>query len=310
MTKFADLVWCDTATTGTSDIAVGSALTGFLTPALAGVSNGDTVTYSLTDGNNREVGHGTYSSTGPTITRTTVLASTNSGSKISLSGSAIVSLTVSAADLAAMAGGGSALSVAVPSTPAAGSVQLYALAPMIPQMTGYTTPSGTASASSEYTGDSPNHHLAWAAFAALSLNPNFLGWLTSFSSTGWLQYQFGSAKTALVYTIEPWWIDTWNGRVPTAWTFKGSNDGSSWTTLDTQSVHSGVWQTSTPRAFVIASPGSYAYYRLDISANNGNTFVGVHKLQLYGVGTPVSGEAILLMSIDENGLKTPVKLQT
>ena len=74
MTKFADLVWCDTATTGTSDIAVGSALTGWLTPAQAGVSNGDAVTYALTDGNSREIGHGVYSSSGPTITRRTFIA--------------------------------------------------------------------------------------------------------------------------------------------------------------------------------------------------------------------------------------------
>lgn len=87
-----DLAAMTTATTGTGTITLGSAVTGALTFAAAGVSNGEIVTYGITDGANSEVGWGVYTTSGTTLTRT-VLASTNSGSAISLSGAAIVFVT-------------------------------------------------------------------------------------------------------------------------------------------------------------------------------------------------------------------------
>jgi hypothetical protein len=51
--------------------------------SLAGVGNGNTTYYGASDGTNWEVGIGTYSTTGPTLTRTTILSSSNSGSAVS-----------------------------------------------------------------------------------------------------------------------------------------------------------------------------------------------------------------------------------
>lgn len=83
-----------TATTGTGAIAIGAAVVGFFTPAGAGAVNGDVGTYSIQDGANSETGRGTYSSTGPTLTRTTVFLSTAGvGTPISLSGSAQIIFT-------------------------------------------------------------------------------------------------------------------------------------------------------------------------------------------------------------------------
>ena len=52
--------------------------------------------------------------------------------------------------------------------------------------------------------------------------------------TGWLRYDFGAgnAQTVKRYTVIS--ADVAN-RDPKTWTFQGSNDGSTWTTLDTQS---------------------------------------------------------------------------
>ena len=88
----------DTSTTGTGTITLGSAVSGYLTFADAGVSDGDVVSYSIEDGSNREVGTGTYTSSGTTLTRT-VTDSTNAGSAINLSGSAEVYVNVRAEDL-------------------------------------------------------------------------------------------------------------------------------------------------------------------------------------------------------------------
>jgi len=59
-----------TATTGTGTITLSSAVSGYLTFALAGVNNGDVISYAINDGANSEIGTGTYTSAGTTLTRT------------------------------------------------------------------------------------------------------------------------------------------------------------------------------------------------------------------------------------------------
>jgi len=69
-----------------------TAVTGFQTFAVIG--NGNTTYYAATDASgNWEVGIGTYSTTGPTLTRTTILASSNSGSAVTFSGTVNVFVT-------------------------------------------------------------------------------------------------------------------------------------------------------------------------------------------------------------------------
>jgi hypothetical protein len=81
-----------TATAGTGTIALGAAVSGYLTFALAGVANGDSVFYGIKDGANSEWGFGTYTASGTTLTRN-VISSTNSNAPISLSGAAEVYIT-------------------------------------------------------------------------------------------------------------------------------------------------------------------------------------------------------------------------
>lgn len=86
-----------TATTGAGTITLGSAVSGFNTFANAGVTDGDIVHYGIRDGANSEVGYGTYTASGTTLTRN-VIESTNSDGAISLSGGAEVFLTALAED--------------------------------------------------------------------------------------------------------------------------------------------------------------------------------------------------------------------
>lgn len=99
MAKLYNLARMTTATTGTGTITLGSAVSSYVTFASAGVQNGDTVTYAIVDGSNREVGRGVYTSTGTTLTRATILESTNSNLAINLSGSAEVFITAAAEDI-------------------------------------------------------------------------------------------------------------------------------------------------------------------------------------------------------------------
>lgn len=77
-----DRVKESTITTGTADFLLGGASSGFQTFAVIG--NGNSTYYAVADQANGdwEVGIGTYSTTGPTLTRDTVLESSNSGSKV------------------------------------------------------------------------------------------------------------------------------------------------------------------------------------------------------------------------------------
>jgi hypothetical protein len=87
-----------TATTGTGTITLGSAESGgFQTFAEAGVVDGNVVRYSIEDGDNFEIGTGTYTAAGTTLSRT-VTESSNSDAALNLTGSAVVYVTATAAD--------------------------------------------------------------------------------------------------------------------------------------------------------------------------------------------------------------------
>ncbi len=93
-----------TSTTGTGTITLGSAEDGYQTFADAGVANADVVRYIIEDGSNFEIGTGTYTSSGTTLSRT-VSESSNSNNAINLSGSATVFVGATAQDLSPLGGG-------------------------------------------------------------------------------------------------------------------------------------------------------------------------------------------------------------
>lgn len=104
MTELYNRAKMTTATTGTGTITLGSAVAGFATFAEAGVANADVVSYTIEDGTDFEIGVGTYTSSGTTLSRDTVTLSKISGtagtSKIDLSGSAVAFITARAEDFA------------------------------------------------------------------------------------------------------------------------------------------------------------------------------------------------------------------
>lgn len=82
-----------TATTGTGTITLGSAVSGYQSFAAGGVLDGDVVPYVIEESNSWEIGFGTYTASGTTMARTTIVASSNSNAAISLAGSATVSIS-------------------------------------------------------------------------------------------------------------------------------------------------------------------------------------------------------------------------
>jgi len=97
MVRVVNRAQMTTATTGTGTITLRSPSSNFQSFAAAGLLDGDNVRYTIEDGVDWEVGLGVYTSSGTTMSRT--LSSSSTGSLLSLSGSAVVYVTLGAEDI-------------------------------------------------------------------------------------------------------------------------------------------------------------------------------------------------------------------
>jgi hypothetical protein len=79
----ADRVQETTTTTGTGTVTLAGAATGY--QSFAAVGDGNSTYYTIAGGAEWEVGIGTYTASGTTLSRTTVISSSNSGSLVTFS---------------------------------------------------------------------------------------------------------------------------------------------------------------------------------------------------------------------------------
>ena len=109
-------------------------------------------------------------------------------------------------------------------------------------------------------------------------------------TTGWLQYQFTAAHVVRRYAVTTRNEGT-NSYSPKTWTFKGSTDGTTWVTLDTQTnITDWAASANVRKVFDFANSTSYAYYRLDITASNDARYVGVGEQRVWS--PPPSMESV------------------
>ena len=140
----------------------------------------------------------------------------------------------------------------------------------IPTMTSATAPGGIVVATSP---------VAWRAFGG-SLNAD-TGTLPASISYG---FAGGASSTIAGYSV----IGGPNVTgLPTAWTFAGSDNGVSWTTLDTRSAAASANMT---QQFALSASASYSAYRWTFTAAHSSAAASGFGLQLLAVVTDVSGD--------------------
>ena len=139
---------------------------------------------------------------------------------------------------------------------------------------------GTPSADSEFG----------AGYEATKAFDDNLGtsWVTtSTACPHWIRYQFGSGKVIIQYSIYPrtGYLDY----SPKDFKLQGSNNGSSWTDIDSRT---GItdWVAGVRKYFACTNSVSYTYYQIYITAVNGGAsgLANITEVEMFIAGTPGS----------------------
>lgn len=133
---------------------------------------------------------------------------------------------------------------------------------LVPVMTSNTTPEGVAFSNTSYSTD----YAAWKAF---DNNPNTV-WQQkegNYPLPYQLGYEFSMPQIVNRYTIA---ADlNYPDKTPSAWTFEAW-DGTNWIVLDERNNELN-WQENKKREYTFANGNAYNKYRINITANSGNT---------------------------------------
>lgn len=147
----------------------------------------------------------------------------------------------------------------------------------VPVMTSNTSPSGTASSSSQYNWKYP----AWKAFDGNDESGSWSRWISRHRMPQWLAYDFGVPTAITEYFILPEYGSHTRNRSPKNWTLQGW-DGSQWVTVDTRSnIRINNEWNPYGLNFQIQNPGVYTKYRLHVTAVNGSSVVSIRQLKLF-----------------------------
>ncbi|MGH3881454.1 MAG: ThuA domain-containing protein [Actinophytocola sp.] len=102
-------------------------------------------------------------------------------------------------------------------------------------------------------------------------------WL-AFEPTGWVAYELGEPAAVTKYALTS--ANDAATRDPKNWALQGSQDGSTWTDLDTRTDEEFA-ERFQRREFEVDNTTSYAHYRLNITENAGANLTQLAELSLY-----------------------------
>lgn len=138
-----------------------------------------------------------------------------------------------------------------------------------------------------YFDDSVQHPIAGASYLGFDTDPSYPAsnafdgiitrWVSNTAAGTWVRIQFPSKKWVGRYTVKNYVVSM----APTQMALQGSNDGTTWTTIDLQSSvsWSGTYQT---QSFDVDNPpGAFFYYRLYVIVNGGSGTTAIVDIILY-----------------------------
>ncbi|AJC65968.1 discoidin domain-containing protein [Dickeya zeae] len=156
-----------------------------------------------------------------------------------------------------------------------GDLTINAVPPsLVPKLTSATSAPGITIAQSSAFNNDPRWY-GWKAFDG-GVTGEDTRWSTQGGAPQWLSVAFNDAKSIDYYFI----IcrqDLSSGGVPKDWVFQGSNDGSNWVTLDSQT---GVTFTSNEKKIFNINKATYKYFRIYVSAVNIGDLVTITEFGL------------------------------
>ena len=138
---------------------------------------------------------------------------------------------------------------------------------IVPTMSSNILPNGEASTTA-----------GEAAAAYLALDGNASTYWRHSALPCFLQYKFDTPKAVAYYTL----LETSRqDLVATAWTFEGSNNGSTWTVLDSRS---NITNWTGLNTFTVTLPQVFLYYRLNFTDKSGSN-IDITAWAMYTTGT-------------------------
>jgi hypothetical protein len=108
--------------------------------------------------------------------------------------------------------------------------------------------------------------------------------LTYWSNNGtlpsWLQYDFGENQGKVISRYRIYYGSGSYDSSPDSWDVEASNDGTSWTTLDSRSGEG--WTSNAWKEYTFGNDNRYRYYRLNFTNNKGTTddYVSVYEVEM------------------------------
>lgn len=131
----------------------------------------------------------------------------------------------------------------------------------VPKMTSNTSPSGVVSASN-------NSSSAWQLFNRSAGKVTLSG-----SGAGWVRYRFAAAVVIDAYMLQAPSDNSQNDDMPWQWNIEGSDDGSTWTVLDSRDGQD-TWASSEWREYQFHNETPFLYYRLSFTQGGGSDSSG------------------------------------
>jgi hypothetical protein len=162
---------------------------------------------------------------------------------------------------------------------------------LIPIMTSATSSSGSVICSGNNSDWYPNSAAEYKAFDG----NNNSAWLAPKVYYGYIGYKFVNKTRVRKYIV----VVGDNNSAPRDWTFSGSNDGSTWVTLDTKNNYYDWSDTGYVKEFEIINNDYYYYYRLNGSANlrDNTRSLQIQELSMFDISDSDTNNEFIVRSL-------------